>query len=206
MVSAQVVPVVMDIELPAGMAGPEPMTFDVRCFLVPHGGGVTLVDTGMQADAEPIADALTAMGAGWDDLSDVVLTHAHPDHCGALSTVASRAPSAAIWGGNGDTFPVATRPTKDGTLIHGLRVVSTPGHTPGHLCLLDEGEGILFTGDAISSHAGQLSQGPEVFIADAQQAARSLQRLVELRADRMLFGHGDEVAEPADTLASFATS
>jgi glyoxylase-like metal-dependent hydrolase (beta-lactamase superfamily II) len=94
----------------------------------------------------------------------------------------------------------------DGTLIHGLRVVSTPGHTPGHLCLLDEGEGILFTGDAISSHAGQLSQGPEVFIADAQQAPRSLKRLVELRADRMLFGHGDEVAEPANALASFATS
>lgn len=99
-----------------------------------------------------------AMGAGWDDLSDVVLTHAHPDHCGALSTVELKAASAAIWGGSGDTFPAAARRPRTGP-IHGLRVVSTPGHTPGHLCLLDEGEGILFTGDAISSQAGRLTQG-----------------------------------------------
>lgn len=195
----------MDVELPAGMAGPDPMTLDVRCFLVPHNDGIVLVDTGMQTDAQHIADALIAAGAGWDDLSDVVLTHAHPDHCGALSTVALRAPSAVIWGGTGDTFPAAARPAEDRTLIHGLRVVSTPGHTPGHLCLLDEDEGILFTGDAIGSQAGRLTQGPPTFIADAQQAARSLQRLVELGADRMLFGHGDEVANPADTLAHFPT-
>jgi glyoxylase-like metal-dependent hydrolase (beta-lactamase superfamily II) len=203
MTPSQVVPVVMDVELPPGVAGPEPMTFDVRCFMVPHEGGVTLVDTGIQADAQPITDALVAMGAGWEDVSDVVLTHAHPDHCGALSTVASRAPSAVIWGGIGDTFPIAARPAEDRTLIHGLKIVPTPGHTPGHLCLLDEDAGILFTGDAICSQAGRLTQGPQMFIADAHQAGRSLQRLVELQPDRMLFGHGDEVVNPLDALANF---
>ena len=159
----------------------------------------------MQTDAQPITDALIAMGAGWDDLSDVVLTHAYPEHCGALLTVALRAPSAVIWGVSGDTFPTAARPAEDRTVIHGLRVVSAPGHTPGHLCLLDEGAGIGFAGDAIGSQLGGLTQGPQMFIADAQQAARSLQRLVELRPDRMLFGHGGEVAKPADTLANFPT-
>ena len=39
--------------------------------------------------------------------------------------------------------------------IHGLRVVATPGHTSGHLCLLDEDHGLLFTGDAIGAEAGR---------------------------------------------------
>lgn len=30
-----------------------------------------------------------------------------------------------------------------------IRVVLTPGHTPGHLCLMDEENGILFTGDHV---------------------------------------------------------
>jgi hypothetical protein len=39
-------PVVTEVHLPAGVAGPEPMDFDVRCFIVPHATGLTLVDTG----------------------------------------------------------------------------------------------------------------------------------------------------------------
>lgn len=35
MTPPQAIPVVMDVELPAGMAWPEATTFDVRCFLVP---------------------------------------------------------------------------------------------------------------------------------------------------------------------------
>jgi hypothetical protein len=31
-------PVVIDVHLPAGVAGPDPMDFDVRCFLVAHAG------------------------------------------------------------------------------------------------------------------------------------------------------------------------
>ncbi len=205
MTAARVVPVVSDVELPTGMAGPEPMTFDVRCFLVPHEDGVALVDTGMRPDVEPIATALTAMGAGWPDLTDVVLTHEHPDHCGGLSTVVANAPSAAVWAGSGDTFPVPTRTADDGTVIRGLRVIATPGHTAGHLCLLDEDHGALFTGDAIGSQDGTLTQGPEPFIADHQQAARSLRRLAGLRAARLLFGHGDEVADPAGALARFVS-
>ena len=191
-----------DVELPAGMAGPEPVAFDVRCFLVPHDDGVTLVDTGLQADAEPIAAALRETGAGWPDVTDVVLTHAHADHCGGLSTVTAKAPAATVWGGRGDDFPVATRTVVDGTAIRGLRVIATPGHTAGHLCLLDEDHGILFAGDAIGSQGGRLTQGPDLFIADHDLAAQSLRRLVEVRARRMLFGHGDEVANPAEALAS----
>ncbi|MEP6650697.1 MAG: MBL fold metallo-hydrolase [Lapillicoccus sp.] len=113
------------------------------------------------------------------------------------------APSAAAWGGVGDTFPIAVRPVDGDTMIRGLRVLATPGHTPGHVCVFDEDDAVLFTGDAIGSQAGRLTLGPAPFIADQQEAVRFLRRLVDLGADRMLFGHGNEVASPAEALARF---
>jgi glyoxylase-like metal-dependent hydrolase (beta-lactamase superfamily II) len=43
---------------------------------------VTLVDTGLEQSVPPIAEELAAIGAGWGDVTDVILTHHHPDHTG----------------------------------------------------------------------------------------------------------------------------
>ena len=51
-------PVVMDVHLPAGVAGPDPLSFDVRCFLVPHASGVVLIDTCLPGSHDLIAPAL----------------------------------------------------------------------------------------------------------------------------------------------------
>src|SRR5690242_7606094 len=121
-----IVSIVENVALPAGVAGAQPLSFDVRCFLVPHSGGVVLVDTGMQPDPQPVEDALTGMGAGWDAVSNIVVTHAHPDHVGGLPAIVSRAPSAAIWAGPGEPLATATHPAVDGSRIRGLRVIATP--------------------------------------------------------------------------------
>ncbi len=186
------------------MAGPEPLTFDVRCFLVPHEDGVTLVDTGMQPDAEPIGTAFAAMGGTWADLTDVVLTHEHPDHCGGLSTVVAKAPSAAVWAGRGDTFPVATRTADEGTVIHGLRVIATGTRRPplsarrGPRCDVHRRRDRQQDGD--------LAQGPEPSIADRRQAARSLRRLAGLRAGRLLRARCEVADPPAPRRPSAARS
>jgi glyoxylase-like metal-dependent hydrolase (beta-lactamase superfamily II) len=92
-------PVVIDMHIPAGMLGPDPVDMDVRCFVVPHGSGVVLVDTGVEPDRGRIAAGLAAAGAAWADVSDVVLTHNHPDHVGGLAEVRRRARQATVWGG-----------------------------------------------------------------------------------------------------------
>ena len=91
----------MDVHLPAGVAGPDPLDFDVRCFLVNHPNGVTVVDVGLNGSHDAIGAALTQVGAGWDDITDVVLTHSHPDHVGGLVDVAASAVRATIWVGGG---------------------------------------------------------------------------------------------------------
>ncbi|MGF9664193.1 MBL fold metallo-hydrolase [Arthrobacter crystallopoietes] len=56
----------------------------------------------------------------------------------------------------------------------GLRVVATPGHTPGHVCLVDEAHGLIFSGDhvlpRISPNISLQIPGPANPLADYYQS------------------------------------
>lgn len=185
----------MHEQIPAGMVGPDAVDLDVRAFLVGRPGGLLLIDTGMSADAHAIGDALGSVGADWGDLEGVVLTHAHPDHVGGLATVRARAPRATVWASPLDSYDGDISPVGEGDHVAGVRVVATPGHTPGHLALLDEDEGTLFTGDAIGSVDGRLDGGPPMFTADHDQARASLARLLAPGIGRWMFAHGPELPD-----------
>jgi glyoxylase-like metal-dependent hydrolase (beta-lactamase superfamily II) len=202
-------PVVMDVHLPAGVAGPEPLDFDVRCFLVPHASGIVLVDTAMSGSISLIEAGLEGLGAGWTDISDVVLTHHHPDHTGGLVEVIARAPQAVVWAGPPDQPSIAfdgqMLALTEGIRVRGLRVLETPGHTPGHCSLIDDEASIVIAGDVVGSRAGALTRGPAAFTADLDTAERSLRRLAQLSADRMVLSHGDEVPDSFEALKRMAT-
>jgi glyoxylase-like metal-dependent hydrolase (beta-lactamase superfamily II) len=194
-----VTPIVMPLQLPPGTAGPEPVDVDVRAFLIRDGGRAILVDTGMQADGADLDTALTAADVGWADVSDIVLTHHHPDHIGALAHVVSRAPDAAVW--SGDLLPQTTQ-VGDGDRIGPLRVLGTPGHTPGHICLVHDDTGDVFVGDCVGMFGGGLQHAPAAFTADVAEAQHSLHRLADVRGRRMYFAHGAEINDPWAALAA----
>jgi glyoxylase-like metal-dependent hydrolase (beta-lactamase superfamily II) len=79
---------------------------------------------------------------------------------------------------------------KDGEeLQNGLRVVHTPGHTPGHASFLwPEHGGVLIVGDAAFNLFGRLT-APMSF-EDLPTAKQSLRRIAELDFDTAVFGHG----------------
>jgi glyoxylase-like metal-dependent hydrolase (beta-lactamase superfamily II) len=199
-------PVVMDVHLPPGVAGPEPLDFDVRCFLVVHASGVVLVDAGMAGSLDAIRAGLERVGARWDDITDVVLTHGHEDHVGGLADVIANSNRAVVWAGIGDHSAIAfegeLRSLVEGGAVRDLRVLQTPGHTPGHCSLVLEEEAILFAGDIAGSMAGRLTRGPAPFIAHPEEAERSLRRVAGLDFDRILFGHGAEIQDPVSELRS----
>lgn len=62
-----------------------------------------------------------------------------------------------------------------------LQVVWTPGHTPGHCCLLLQPEGILFVGDhllpKITPHVGISPDGPENPLGDFLTSHEKIQKL-----------------------------
>lgn len=70
----------------------------VLVYLLEHRDGLILIDTGYGDDAgrRAIERALTGIGAGWPDLTGVVLTHNHPDHVGMAAALRAAGAWVAI--------------------------------------------------------------------------------------------------------------
>ena len=113
-------PVVAHLEVLPGMLGPDPVSSEVRCFIIVGTDGVVLVDAGPPGTGEHIGQALERVGASWSDVSDIVLTHRHFDHVGGLNEAAALAPRASVWAGADDASEIpldggrVVRPIADG--------------------------------------------------------------------------------------------
>ena len=182
----------------------------VNCFLI----GDEISKRAMVVDPGDEPDRILEI-AGREGLTIeyVVCTHAHFDHVGAVPDIKNHTQAkivihrdeleiyhaardmAAFWGyeidplpepdlfvGEGDEIPV-------GALA--FKVIHTPGHSPGGICLL--GEGIVLTGDTL--FAGSVGR-TDFHGGDMARLKQSFDRLMTLPpGTRVLTGHG-----PATTI------
>jgi glyoxylase-like metal-dependent hydrolase (beta-lactamase superfamily II) len=79
----------------------------------------------------------------------------------------------------------------------GVRVVATPGHTVGHMCLYLERSRTVIAGDALTAEDGRLNGPNPNATADMPEASRSVARLAELDVDAIVCYHGGVVSEDA---------
>jgi glyoxylase-like metal-dependent hydrolase (beta-lactamase superfamily II) len=182
----------------------------VSAYVLVREGEALLFDTGTGADVVgPARDALADAGVGWGDVAHVVVSHRHGDHVGGVPSVAGVAPEATFHAAVPDLEAVraqvaGAQEVRDGDRVLGVRIVATPGHTPGHVCAHDEEAGLLLAGDAIVngvSIGGTTGEGiepsPPEFTADTDLALESVGVLADLRPATILFGHGDPVTAGA---------
>ena len=115
----------------------------VRCR---HSSRAALIDAADQSEElVRLADAL--------GVTDVFETHGHHDHVGAIPGL--RASGRVVWGHPGDDRlfpPIDAHLFHDQILEVGelrVRVIHTPGHTPGSSCFFVEGSPVLFSGDTL---------------------------------------------------------
>lgn len=80
-------------------------------------------------------------------------------------------------------------------LLGGLQVLSTPGHTPGHISLFSPSTGILFVGDSIVSRDTGLVGSVPANTWDPDQAAASVRKQAALGASVICSGHGPVVKD-----------
>ncbi|MBQ9640523.1 MAG: MBL fold metallo-hydrolase [Bacteroidaceae bacterium] len=95
--------------------------------------------------------------------------------------------------------PIIGRCLNEGNNIdfgqHTLKVLHTPGHSPGGVCYLCEAEEVVFTGDTL--FCGSMGR-TDLTGGDAQQIGDSLVRLAALPENTVVYpGHG-----PATTIAN----
>jgi len=73
---------------------------------------------------------------------------------------------------------------------HIFKVLHTPGHSPGSVCLYDEKAKLLISGDTVFSNGVGRTDLPG---GDKTQLIESLTRLSSLAVEKILPGHGDVV-------------
>lgn len=137
------------------------------------------------------------------DPDHLLVTHAHPDHVGA---VADYAAGRTVWAaaGHADRFAAATGVAPDRTLwdgdpvpgVDGGTVLSTPGHATDHLALAVDGD--VLTGDLVVA-AGSVVVGAEE--GDLRAYLTSLRRLHAKNPGRLYPGHGPEIGEARAAVA-----
>lgn len=169
----------------------------VSAYVLVRAGETAIVDTGTSGSADNIESSLADAGVGWDAVGHVILTHKHPDHVGSLEEVLTRAPDAAAYAGEAD-IPAITSPREitavaDGESIFDLQVIATPGHTPGHISVLDASASVLVAGDAIVGEGDGVGGPNAQFSEDLSVARASATKLGALDFDTVLFGHGEPV-------------
>ncbi len=130
----------------------------------------------------------------------ILLTHGHFDHVGAVQDLAAETDCAVYISAadlslppmitNGKLFYTHTYPAPGTLTLAGLtlRVLPTPGHTPGSVCLLVDNT--IFSGDTLFRGSCGRTDFPGGSWA---QISASLKTLVALPGDyRVLPGHGEE--------------
>ena len=173
----------------------------VSAYVLARGGEAAIVDTGTGGSEGAIADALGVAGLGWDDVGHVILTHLHGDHIGSLPAVLEQAADGTGYAGAGD-IPAISSPRPllavgDGDRVFDLEIIETPGHTPGHISVLDPVGGLLVAGDALNGEAGGVVGPNERFSSDLSLANASVVKLAGLEFETVVFGHGDPVVSGA---------
>jgi len=89
-------------------------------------------------------------------------------------------------------------------VLGGVEIVSTPGHTPGSICLYLQDKKVLIAGDLLANRFG-IRLPSRGFTVDALQEAQSIKRLAGLEFDIICFGHGAPIMHNADqVVADFA--
>jgi Zn-dependent hydrolases, including glyoxylases len=144
-------------------------------------------------------------------LDMIVLTHCHFDHIGGAKALTDEFGSDIMAGigdapyiANGDPEYTAARmfgsrlsqldvmELVEGDIIdlgdHRLRVVNTPGHTMGGICLYDEITRSLFSGDTVFS--GGVGR-TDLISGSTRDLINSLRKLKDLDISTLYPGHGD---------------
>lgn len=146
----------------------------------------------------PIGSEKAIAAAQGLDVLMVVVTHRHGDHWAEIDRVKEKL-AAPVFCHEADRAPYAAKvfdTLDDGAVVplgeSSLRVIHTPGHTPGSICLLvatNAGRDVLISGDTLFPGGPGRSDNPAAL---REMVASISSRLLTLPDDTDVYpGHGD---------------
>lgn len=154
-----------------------PRLFPINCYFVEEETGLTLIDAALPFCAKKILDSARKIGK---PITNIVITHAHDDHVGALDAIKQELPDIPVYISKRDarllegdlslqlgepgtqvkvsvSKKIKTIPDillQEGDKIGSLVAIAAPGHTPGSMAFLDTRNDVLIVGDAFQTRGG----------------------------------------------------
>lgn len=155
--------------------------------LVESAGQRLLIDTGSPGNCKALRTALEGMEVSVDSVKHLVNTHMHIDHVGCNQIFRS----ARTYAHALESPPIGTiKITDSRTVLPGVEVIPTPGHTFGSVTVLVEGERrYAVCGDAIPTRENYQKHVPPFINVDSKLALKSMDLIVGF-ADVIIPGHG----------------
>lgn len=209
-----------------------PRLFPINCYVVETPTSLIAIDMGVKK----FVDALVKISATTGKkVTQLLLTHAHADHVNGVPYFHERFPTVRIGLSQRDalllkgdftpqvgeaqhkikgSFPKMPIPVDftftDQTVIDRLKIIATPGHTPGSVAFFDAATGNLIAGDALQTQGGMAVSGdmnltfpfPALATWDKSTAISSARKLQQLAPQRLAIGHGAVKVAPAAAMTA----
>lgn len=154
-----------------------PHLFPINCYFVEEDAGLTLIDAALSFCGKKILESARKIGK---PITNIIITHAHDDHIGALDIIKKELPDIPVYISNRDArllegnmalqngernTPIKVGVSKkiktipdillqEGGRIGSLLAIATPGHTPGSMAFLDTRNDALVVGDVFQTRGG----------------------------------------------------
>jgi len=175
-------------------------------FVVFGEENIGIVDTGYENTLmDYVFPLIQGKGRSLDEVDLIVNTHRDGDHIKGNDVFKEKTGAPIV----AHSLAAEAIPSLDKTMEEGdvlklgdrlFKVIHTPGHRPGAVCLLDEKHKVMITGDSVCGEREDLIRMDKNIYID------SLKKLLELDVDLMLMSHpfkpagknilkGDEIGE-----------
>ncbi|EPC90440.1 MBL fold metallo-hydrolase [Lacticaseibacillus paracasei] len=192
----------------------------ISIWLVKNNNNVFLIDTGISKIWKIACNSASGKG----NIRGVILTHGHSDHAGGVNQINAHNPELPIFMNGRDyeyssgenPFPGRKKIEKiistevpiidlrkinqnDFFELTGLKIMYTPGHSPGHTVFYHDNDKVLIAGDLYTEKNGLLRPPMKQFTSDMPQALLSGRQLFE-KIDPKIISvcHGKDVNAPFD--------
>jgi len=191
--------------------------FDSNIYLIID-KTIALIDAGTGMNFETVKQKLGKFNLKPNDIELLINTHCHYDHVGGdMDFIRSAGCKVAIheleadmlrkgdgvvtcadmFGKKLEPINVAMELREGGKIELGeltLKVLHTPGHTAGSICLYEPKQCLLFSGDTIFSDGVGRTDLPT---GDAAALSNSIEKLLKLDVQNIYPGHGPHVEKNA---------
>ena len=180
-----------------------------------------LIDPGHSNLFDHVREGLMKLGLTLEDIGLIICTHAHPDHIEAVQLF-KETPAlmtlhhkewnflktidkyvSASMGINPDLITPDFFLKEGDISVNGLnlKVLHTPGHSPGSVSLYWPDQKLMFTGDLVFKEGIGRTDLPG---GNGSVLKESIKKLAKLEIEWLLPGHGDIISGARDVEKNFA--